>query len=68
MILGTTAHLKNPSLTAIRKFYNAYYVPSNMGLIMAGDFDPDLLIAYIAGKSYTHCILGAPSKFRGQNS
>lgn len=46
-ILGTTAHLKNPSLKAIRNFYNTYYVPSNMGLIMAGDFDPDTLIAKI---------------------
>lgn len=38
--IGTIEHLKNPSLRAIRDFYRRYYVPSNMALIMSGDFDP----------------------------
>jgi len=45
--IGTVEHLKNPSLIEIRNFYNKYYVPNNMGLIMAGDFDPDVLIKKI---------------------
>ncbi|HJU46348.1 MAG TPA: insulinase family protein, partial [Chitinophagaceae bacterium] len=28
--IGTIEHLKNPSLKAIRDFYNTYYVPNNM--------------------------------------
>ena len=45
--IGTIEHLKNPSLTEIRNFYNTYYVPNNMALIMCGDFNPDELIRKI---------------------
>lgn len=45
--IGTIEHLKNPSIKAIRKYYNKYYVPGNMGIIMAGDFNPDELIKKI---------------------
>jgi predicted Zn-dependent peptidase len=33
--IGTIEHLKNPSLKAIREFYNTYYVPNNMAIVMA---------------------------------
>ncbi|TAF45793.1 MAG: insulinase family protein [Sphingobacteriales bacterium] len=42
--IGTVEHLKNPSLVAIRQYYNNYYVPNNMGIIMAGDFDANAMI------------------------
>jgi predicted Zn-dependent peptidase len=42
--IGTIEHLKNPSLVEIRKYFNNYYVPNNMGVIMSGDFDPDVMI------------------------
>lgn len=45
--IGTIEHLKNPSLVEIRKYYNTYYVPNNMGVILSGDFDPDQAIAKI---------------------
>lgn len=45
--IGTIEHLKNPSLKAIRDYYHKYYVPNNMAIIMAGDVDPDKLIAKI---------------------
>nr|WP_314490482.1 insulinase family protein [uncultured Chryseobacterium sp.] len=45
--IGTIDHLKNPSLKAIRDYYNNYYVPNNMGVIMSGDFNPDEMIAKI---------------------
>lgn len=45
--IGTIEHLRNPSLTAIRAYYNTYYVPNNMGVIMAGDFDPNVVIKKI---------------------
>lgn len=45
--IGTVEHLKNPSLLAIRKFYDEYYVPNNMAIVMAGDFDPDYVIKRI---------------------
>jgi predicted Zn-dependent peptidase len=45
--IGTIEHLKNPSLHAIREYFNNYYVPNNMGIIMSGDFNPDEVIAKI---------------------
>lgn len=45
--IGTIEHLKNPSLVAIRDFYNKYYVPGNMAIILSGDLDPDEMIKKI---------------------
>ncbi|MEO6583348.1 MAG: insulinase family protein, partial [Ferruginibacter sp.] len=45
--IGTIEHLKNPSLVEIRKYYNTYYVPNNMAVVMSGDFDPDVVIKKI---------------------
>jgi predicted Zn-dependent peptidase len=45
--IGTIEHLKNPSLKAISEYFNTYYVPNNMGIIMSGDFNPDEVIAKI---------------------
>jgi predicted Zn-dependent peptidase len=42
--IGTIEHLKNPSLVEIRKYFNTYYVPNNMAVVMSGDFDPDQMI------------------------
>ncbi len=39
--IGTIEHLKNPSLTAIRKYFETYYVPNNMIVVLAGDFNPE---------------------------
>lgn len=46
--IGTIEHLKNPSLKAIRKYYYDYYVPNNMGVILSGDFNPDVMIKKVA--------------------
>lgn len=43
-VIGTVEHLKNPSLKAIRQYFETYYVPNNMGVIMSGDFDPNIMI------------------------
>ena len=45
--IGTVDHLKNPSITAIKNYYAARYVPNNMALLMSGDFNPDEVIAKI---------------------
>jgi len=46
-VIGTQDHLKNPSLRAIRKQKDTYYVPNNVGIFLSGDFDPDEVIALI---------------------
>lgn len=45
--IGTQEHLKNPSITNIKKYFNRYYVPNNVAICMAGDFNPDKVIAII---------------------
>jgi hypothetical protein len=45
--IGTIEHLKNPSLIAIKDFYNKNYIPNNMAIILAGDLDPDATIKKI---------------------
>ena len=45
--IGKQEHLKNPSITNIKNYYKTYYVPNNMAICMAGDFNPDEAIAII---------------------
>ncbi len=45
--IGTQDHLKNPSITNIKEYFNKWYVPNNTAICMAGDFDPDEVIALI---------------------
>lgn len=46
-VLGRADHLKNPSITNIKKFFETYYVPNNMAICLSGDFDPDATIEII---------------------
>ncbi len=45
--IGTIPHLKNPSLTEIRKYFDKYYIPNNMAICLSGDFDYDETIRLI---------------------
>lgn len=40
-IIGTADHLKNPRLSKLIDFYNTWYVPNNMALILVGNFDAE---------------------------
>ena len=46
-VLGTQEHLKNPSITNIKNYFDTYYVPNNMAVCMAGDFDPEVVVKII---------------------
>ncbi len=45
-IIGKGEHLKNPSHYNIQKFYSQYYVPNNMAIVLAGDFEPSTVIRF----------------------
>jgi len=45
--IGTSEHLKNPSMIKIHEYFNTYYVPNNMAICLAGDLDPSKTIALI---------------------
>lgn len=40
-VLGSQEHLKNPSITNVKNYHKTWYVPNNMAIVLAGDFDPD---------------------------
>ncbi|MGH1339425.1 MAG: M16 family metallopeptidase [Aureispira sp.] len=45
--IGKGEHLKNPSMEKIHAYFDTYYVPNNMAIILSGDFDPDEAVAAI---------------------
>jgi len=46
-VIGNPKHLKNPSMVNIHNFFDTYYVPDNMAIIMSGDMDMDKVIVMI---------------------
>ncbi|MBI4369269.1 MAG: insulinase family protein [Elusimicrobia bacterium] len=38
--LGSMDHLKNPNVSRMKEYFDRYYVPNNMAVILAGDFEP----------------------------
>lgn len=46
-IIGLPEHLKNPSITNVKKYHDEWYVPNNMAVILVGDFDPDKTIRIV---------------------
>lgn len=46
-VLGTQEHLKNPSITNVKNYHKTWYVPNNMAICVAGDFDPDYMVSVI---------------------
>ncbi len=48
--IGKADHLKNPSIKNVIEYYSAWYVPNNMAICIAGDFDPVKAIQLIDEK------------------
>lgn len=49
-VIGTTEHLKNPSINEMYKYANQYYVANNMALVICGDFDTETIKPIIEEK------------------
>lgn len=49
-VIGFPEHLKNPRLSKLIEFYNTWYVPSNMALILTGNFNIEDAKPLIAAK------------------
>lgn len=41
-VIGSPENLKNPKLGKLIEFYNTWYVPENMALILVGNFDSEV--------------------------
>ena len=48
--IGTVEHLKNPSLVYIQDYFDTWYVPNNMAVLVSGDIDIPATIELIADK------------------
>jgi len=46
-VIGTIDHLKNPSITEIKKYFYKYYRPNNVAICLSGDLDYDKTITQI---------------------
>ena len=46
-VIGSVKHLKNPSITEIKKYFNNYYRPNNVAICMSGELDFDKTIRLI---------------------
>ncbi|MEO9571868.1 MAG: insulinase family protein [Polaribacter sp.] len=67
--IGTGEHLKNPSMVDIHNYFNKYYVPNNMAVILVGDFEFEATIKKVneafgkfERKELTHPILPKEAK------
>jgi len=49
-IIGNPEHLKNPRLSKLIEFYNTWYVPENMALVLVGNFNSEQAIPLIKAK------------------
>lgn len=45
--IGEGEHLKNPSMVNIYNYFNTYYRPNNVAIILAGDLDPEATMAMV---------------------
>ena len=49
-IIGTSEHLKNPSLKKMGEYFDKYYIANNMALVLSGDFNPETIKPLIEEK------------------
>ncbi len=70
--IGTAEHLKNPSLVDINNYFNKYYVPNNMAMVLVGDIDFDATIKKVNNtfgklkeKPVTHPVLPKEEPING---
>ncbi|WP_109300758.1 pitrilysin family protein [Aquimarina sp. AU474] len=70
--IGTSDHLKNPSMVAIHNYFDKYYVPNNIAVVLVGDIDFDKTIkkvndafGHFENKEVTHPELPKESAITG---
>ena len=73
-IIGTVEDLKNPSISSVHKFYDDWYVPENMALILSGNFVTDEVVPMIKdkfgaweAKTVATVAKTAPKQIKGKN-
>lgn len=72
-VLGLSEHLERPSMRAMRAFYDRWYVPQNMAVVLSGDLDADEVLDVVArwfgelrGAETERLVLGRPAALEGE--
>jgi zinc protease len=60
--IGTSDHLKNPSMEKIHAYFKERYLPNNMAIILSGDIDPDQCVELVE-KYFGHYEAGTVPAF-----
>jgi predicted Zn-dependent peptidase len=60
--IGTSDHLKNPSMEKIHAYFKERYLPNNMAIILSGDIDPDQCVEMVE-KYFGHYEAGTVPSF-----
>jgi zinc protease len=64
-ILGSIEHLKRPSLSAMRRFYETHYVPGNMAVVLSGAFETAAIVPVIERTFGTWAAKAVPARSKG---
>lgn len=62
MVGGSVAHIKNLTRKDVVDYYNKYYTPDNMNLVITGDVNPDEAIKLVA-KNFNSKKVSSGSRF-----
>ena len=63
-VIGSAENLKSPRLSEMRDFFEKYYVASNMGLLLSGDFDAEKALP-ILSKAFSRIVKGEkPTQYK----
>lgn len=60
--IGTSEHLKAPSMEKIHEYFRKHYIPNNMAIILSGDVDPDEAVDVIK-KHFGNWVAGEVPNF-----
>lgn len=66
--IGTSEHLKNPSLVAIDNYFHEYYVPNNMAVVLVGDLEFDSTIKLVDQYFGSYKKGAEPSRYVGKET
>ncbi|MDR3309554.1 MAG: insulinase family protein [Tannerella sp.] len=60
-VIGSADNIKNPRLSEMRRFFEQYYVASNMCLVLSGDFDTERTMP-ILSRTFSRIPPGEPPR------
>lgn len=54
LVGGSTKHIQNLTKERVKEYYDKYYTPDNMNLVITGDVDPDKIMETVAKEFHSN--------------